>query len=138
MTAEQRFKPGLIQNIAKVHITYIFVFGQTHPSNEKNTFGDTVAKACEYSSKMVKTRPVCLNASMDDVLCYSSWCQIYIDSYLQDYWNAFEIIHIHRTVKKSRYQLIDGLCTDIMGSYVFDPWLFKMAIVANELWSIQS
>ena len=39
----------------------------------------------------------------------------------------------NHNVKNSRYEIIGGSCATIMESYVFYPWLLKIAGVANGL-----
>ena len=85
----------------------------------------------------MKAKPVCLNVSTGGVSCESAWFQSCIDSYIRGHWNILALIYPNHNVKNPRYYLIGGSCADIMGSYVFDPWLLKMAGVANELWRIQ-
>ena len=49
--------------------------------------------------KATKTKPVCLNTSMDGVSCDMALCESYIESCLQGYWNVLTIIYINNNVK---------------------------------------
>ena len=47
------------------------------------------------------------------------------------------IINTNNNVKNSRYQIIGGSCSAIMGFYVFDPWLLKISGFTRKIWRIQ-
>ena len=120
-----------LQNTAPGLCPYFTLAGLPQLVNENNDFGTEVMIACEEAAKIVGNVAV-LNGSTDGVSCEVQWNLTVTQEFLDGKKNYISVPDTNHNVKNSRYQLIGGSSAAVMGRYVFDPWLLKVAGVPSE------
>jgi len=113
---------------------YLILCGVPQTINENNTFATDTMATCEKAAESIGNVAV-LNSSTDGVSCevHSNFSQVC--RYIMGDSNQLSIPDPNHNVKNLRYQEIGGSgeVPAVIGNYVFDSMMLKMARVAREL-----
>jgi hypothetical protein len=80
---------------------------------------------------------ILLNTTTDGVSTEVQWNKEVMLDYLVGKINYVSLPDTNHDVKNSRYQLIGGSSPALIGAYIFDPVLIRLAKVNQKLWKVE-
>jgi hypothetical protein len=111
---------------------YYTLVGRPQTINEQSTFGCEVIKAC-LRATIEDGNAILLSTTSDGVSTEVQWNKEVMLDYLDGKINYVPLPDTNHNVKNSRYKLIGGSSPALIGAYVFDPALIRLAKVNQKL-----
>jgi hypothetical protein len=116
---------------------YYTLVGWPQTINEQSTFGCEVVKAC-LRATIEDGNAILLNTTTDGVSTEVQWNKEVMLDFLDGKISYVSLLDTYHNVKNSRYQLIGGSSPALIGAYVFDPALIRLAKVNQKLWRVEN
>ena len=111
---------------------YIVLNVNPQSNNEINNFGSYVLCECDFDSSSQDGMSF-LNSAANKVSYESTWVQEAIHMFFCRKCHHVVITNSNHNVKNNRYHNLGGSCPEVMGGYIFDPVLFHLAGVSENL-----
>ena len=112
---------------------YFIFMGRPQTINEQNDFGREVVTICQTAARL-DGNAAFLNESTDGVSCEVAFNKELTIQYLKGLIDYISLTDPNHNFKNGRGQMIGGSCPVSIGTYVFNPYLLKLAGTTTELY----
>jgi len=122
-----------IQNVKKKKCPFFVLAGQPQTVNMPSSFNEFVTQACLSVCNELKEADL-VSVAADGVGCDNKWVCQQLRGFLRGDNRHVGLIDTDHNAKNFRYQLLGGSSVVMMGNFIIDPELLRLARVEIDLW----
>ena len=125
-----------IQNAKKKKCPFFVLAGQPQTVNMPSSFNEFVTQACLSVCNELKEADL-VSVAADGVGCDNKWVCQQLRGFLRGDNRHVGLIDTDHNAKNFRYQLLGGSSVVMMGNFIIDPELLRLARVEIDLWRVK-